>query len=100
MDIAPDLIASLRRRVAETPRIEGRVVWCDLHARLAAGHATGCALAAERLAAVVPVGSFDLWQSGTKQAFRGINHSDLADCKSADPTDSNIADPSSAGDRG
>lgn len=83
MDIAKDLMAGLRSRIAAADAAGGDGVpgWADLHARFSAAHAAAGMLAAEGLA-LAPVGGFDQWQRiAPENSLRSVNRTDLADGK-------------------
>lgn len=101
MDIANDLMATLRSRVA--PRREdvptGAPAWAELHARLSAAHA----LAGELLrnSAAAPVGGFVQWQSkGRTNPSCGVNPTSSADRKSAGGMGDRAAGATKTGGRG
>ncbi len=82
MDIANDLMASLRNRITSgtSHAANNAPDWAGLHARLTAAHAAAGELL--RKAGAVPIGSFVEWQSkGVSSSSYGVNPNILADGK-------------------
>lgn len=101
MDLADDLMASLRDRISPArQRVPyGAPVWAELHARLTAAHAAAGQLLQQ--AALVPVGGFDLWQSkGRPNPSSVVNRTDLADGKGATGNQDGTAGANKTGGRG
>lgn len=101
MDIANDLMATLRNRV--TPRQEGGAhgapAWSELHGRLSAAHA----LAGELLrnSATAPVGGFVQWQrKGRTNPSCSVNPISSADGKAADGIVEHTSGATKTGGRG
>lgn len=105
MDIAKDLLASLRNRVA-IPRAEtnsGGIAWTELHARFSAAHAAAAELAGDAGSDFVPAGGFANWKAGFPaggNASRLVNPTDLADGKPAAGIEGFTAGDAIAGGRG
>lgn len=101
MDLANDLMASVRDRVSpggqRTP--SGAPVWAELYARLSAAHAARGVLLQE--AEAVPVGGFSLWQSkGRTNPSGDVNRNDSADGKGAIANQDDTAGAIKTGGRG
>lgn len=99
MEIAKDLIASLRGRLGQplSDPADAGLIWPDLHARFTAAHAAAGEMAR---AEAFPAGSFEQWNSAGGKASRSVNRTDLADGKSTQGIDAAIADQSNIGGRG
>ncbi|HQV02486.1 MULTISPECIES: hypothetical protein [unclassified Novosphingobium] len=99
MEIAKDLIASLRGRLG--PQLPGSVetglAWSDLHARLTAAHAAAGELGRN---GSVRAGSFEQWNSAGANTSRSVNRTDLADGKRAQGMEAAFAGKTTAGGRG
>ncbi|HOB13365.1 MAG TPA: hypothetical protein PK680_03840 [Novosphingobium sp.] len=105
MDIANDLMASLRDRVAPpSPLAEMPTVdWAELHARLSAAHAAAAEIVRSATGDFVAAGGFANWKAGISavgNASRAVNPTDLADGKCAAGIEDFTAGDAKTGGRG